>query len=49
MKKKKWNKREKRRESERNTNQLGELLKVINHFFSDLRIQLLNVKDPRKK
>ena len=49
MKRENWNTREKRREAERNTNQLGELLKILNHFFPDLRIQLLNVKDPRKK
>ena len=49
MKKENWNTREKRREAERNTNQLGELLKILNHFFPDLRIQLLNVKDTRKK
>ena len=49
MKREQWNTREKRRETERNTNQLAELLKILNHFFPDLRIQLLNVKDPRKK
>lgn len=49
MKKKDWNTREKRREAARNTNQLTEMLKVLNHFFPNLRIQLLNVKDPRKK
>ena len=49
MKREQWNTREKRREAERNTNQLAELLKILNHFFPDLRIQLLNVKDPRKK
>lgn len=49
MKRKDWNTREKRREAARNTNQLGDLLKILNHFFPDLRIQLLNVKDPRKK
>ena len=46
MKKELWNTREKRREAERNTNQLAELLKILNHFFPDLRIQFLNVKDP---
>lgn len=49
MKRENWNTREKRREAERDTNQLEELLKILNHFFPDLRIQLLNVKDPRKK
>lgn len=49
MKRENWNTREKRREADRNTNQLAELLKIMRHFFPDLNIQLLNVKDPRKK
>ncbi len=48
MKRENWNTREKRREAERNTNQLAELLKILNHFFPDLTNQHLNVKDQRK-
>lgn len=44
-----WNTRKKRRDAEVNTNLLKELLKVINHFFPDFRMQLLNAQDPRKK